>query len=96
MKRTEAERVGDIIARVLNAPDTKSEFDRQKASWAWSELLGPTVTRATARRFVDGDVLHVYITSSAIKSELSFMLDALVERINLFVGTPVIKKIVLH
>lgn len=96
MKRTDAIAIGDLIARVMDDPDTRPTFDRQKASWAWGEVLGPSVVRVTSRRYVEGDVLHAYITSAAIKSELSFMLEPLVEKINQAVGTPVIKKIILH
>lgn len=96
MKRTDPIAIGDLIARAMDDPDSRPDFDRQKAAWAWGEVLGPTVVRVTTRRFVQGDVLHAYITSSAVKSELSFMLDPLVEKINQVVGAPVIKKIILH
>ncbi len=96
MKKTEARRVGDIIAEIIDGGDSRPEFDRQKACWVWGELLGPSVVRVTARRFVLDDTLHVYITSPAIKNELMFMTDALVGRINSAVGAPVIKKIIIH
>ncbi|MDO4319810.1 MAG: DUF721 domain-containing protein [Bacteroidales bacterium] len=96
MKKTEARRVGDIISDIIDSGGSQPEFDRQKACYLWSELLGHDINRATVRRYIDGDVMHVYMTSAALKSELSFMTDALVARINDAVGTPVIKKIVLH
>lgn len=96
MKKTEARRVGDIISDIIESGGSQPEFDRQKICYLWSELLGPAVTRATSRRYIEGDVLHVCMTSAALKNELSFMTDALVTRLNDAVGAPVIKKIVLH
>lgn len=96
MKRTDPIAIGELISRVMDDPDSRPNYDRQKASWAWGEILGPTVVKVTSRRYVEGDVLHAYITSSAVKSELTFMLEPLVEKINQAVGAPVIKKIILH
>lgn len=96
MKRTEARSVGDIIRDIIESGGSQPEFDRQKVCYLWSELLGPEINRATVRRYVDGDVMHVYMSSAPLKNELSFITDALVERLNSAVGSPVIKKIVLH
>lgn len=96
MKKTEARRVGDIISDIIDDAGTRPEFDRQKVCYLWSDVLGPDITRATTRRYVEGDVLHVYMSSAALKNELSFMLDLLVERLNLAAGDSLIKKIILH
>ncbi len=96
MKRTEPELIGDIISCVINQSDAKAEFDRQKAAYHWADVVGPVINQATARRFVQGDVLHVFITSSAIKSELRFVTDRLTDKINEAAGAPVIKKIKIH
>ena len=97
MKRTEARRAGEIIGEIIDSgEDTRPEYDRQQASWLWGQLLGPSIVRVTTRRYVDGDTLHVYISSAAVKSELTFMLDALAKRINDSIGRPVIRKIALH
>lgn len=97
MKKTEARTVGEIIDEIINdGADHNPEYDRQKIAWLWGELLGPTVVRVTTRRYVEGDTLHVYISSAAIKSELTFMLDPLVKRLNDTVGRQVIKHIRLH
>lgn len=88
--------MGDIIRDIIESGGSQPEFDRQKVCYLWSELLGPEINRATVRRYVDGDVMHVYMSSAPLKNELSFITDALVERLNSAVGSPVIKKIVLH
>lgn len=96
MKRTEARTVGDIIREIMDGADNKPDFDRQQACWLWGELLGPVVNRATVRRYVQDKTLHVYITSAALKNELMYMTDRLVERINDELGAPLINKITIH
>lgn len=96
MKRTDAIAVGDILKAMIESEGDTATFDRQKVSFLWSEIAGPTINRATTRRFVDGDTLHVFISSAPLKSELAFMAGGLVEKLNEAVGKRIIKKIAIH
>lgn len=96
MKRSEALAVGDILKAMIESDGDTGEFDRQKASYLWSEIVGPTVNQVTTRRYVAGDILHVYISSGPIKSELAYMADGLVVKINEALGRRVIRKIAIH
>lgn len=96
MKKTEAIAVGDLLKAMIESDGDSMEFDRQKASYLWSEIVGPVINQATSRRYVDGETLHVYITSAPMKNELAFMLPGLIEKINEAVGRKIIKKISLH
>ena len=96
MKRTEALAVGDILKAMIESEGDSAEFDRHKASYLWSEIAGPTINRATTRRYVEGDTLHVFISSGPIKSELAYMVGGIMEKINEALGRRVIKKISIH
>ena len=96
MKRSEALAVGDILKAMVECDGNTAAFDRQKASFIWSEIVGPTINRATTRRYVEGDVLHVFISSAPLKSELAFMLPGFLEKINEAIGRVTIKRILLH
>lgn len=96
MKRTEAISVGDILKAMIESDGDPGEFDRQKAAFLWSEVVGPTINQATIRRYMEGDVLHVFISSAPLKSELSFMVAGIADKINEALGRRVIKKIALH
>lgn len=96
MKRQEARTFGDIFNEALHQIGLEAVYDEQKASYLWPEIVGPTVNRMTTRRYVEHGVLHVYITSASLKSELSFLTDNLVRRINETIGKEVIKSIIIH
>lgn len=96
MKKREALSVGEIIKRAIDATGHADDFDRQRASYLWADVVGPTVAGYTTRRWVDGDTMHVCLTSAPLKQELSFHADRLVDNINKAVGRAVIKKIILH
>ncbi len=89
--------VGDIIREIVETNDSSGEFfNRRKLEYCWSQVVGPAINQATIRRYVEGDVLHVYLSSAAIKSELAFMKDPLIRALNDAAGSRVISKIVIH
>ena len=96
MKRTEAKTVGEIIEEVIRENNLDDDFYAQKACFVWAQVVGPNINRLTIRRFVTGTTLHVFITSAALKNELTFVRDRLVANINEAVGRNVITDIVIH
>ena len=96
MKRSEAESIGDILRTFIETPDSREQLNRQKVSYFWSRVVGPEVNRHTTRRYVEDRVLHVYIDSAAIKSEMAFAANSLIKVLNNEVGVSVIDKIIFH
>lgn len=96
MKRTDPRLFGDIFNEAMSRVGLSDTYDQQRASYLWSEVVGPTVNRFTTRRYIADGVLHVYISSAPLKSELSFLADSLRDRINQAVGRQVVKSIVIH
>lgn len=96
MKRTEPKSVGDIIRESIEAAGMTDTVAEQRACYLWPEVVGPGINRYTFKRYVERGVLHVYITSAALKNELAFNRAALVEQINRAVGSNAISNIVFH
>ncbi|MGM9846829.1 MAG: DUF721 domain-containing protein [Muribaculaceae bacterium] len=96
MKRVEPELIGKILEKAFQECDDNDNFLRQRAAFYWIEVVGPGVNRYTLKRYVQGDTLHVYLTSASLKNELSFQRSAIVKRLNELVGKDVIKDIILH
>ena len=96
MKRTETKTFGEVFAELISNAGLDDTYNRQRASFLWPEVVGPTVNRMTTRRYVEGETLHVYISSAPLKSELSFLTQTLLKRINEIIGKEVIKSIVIH
>lgn len=69
---------------------------RQRACYIWPEIVGQGVNRFTTRRYIKDGVMHVYLTSSPLKNELSFHRQRLVDLINKAVGSNVIQQIEFH
>lgn len=96
MKKTEAMSVTDILNLYIEDAGRRDVFDRRKVEFLWGEVVGQAINRATLRRYVDGDVLHVYLSSAPLKSELAFMAEAIVKALNDAVGSQIINKLAIH
>ncbi len=96
MKRTEPKSIAQIIDQVVDEAGIASEMAAQRACYLWPEIVGPGVNRYTSRRYVERGVLHVYLTSSVLKNELSFHRSRIVEMLNRAVGSDVITSLVFH
>lgn len=96
MKRTEPQLLADIINETLRRDGLDTAMAEQRALYMWPEIVGPGVNRHTTRRYVDKGVMHVYISSSVLKNELSFHISSLVKLLNRAAGSNVITQIVIH
>lgn len=96
MKRTDPKSIAEIIDAALERGGNAEQLARQRASFAWSEVVGQGINRYTFKRFVEGSTLHVFITSAPLKHELSFHKQKIVEAINNAVGRDVITDISIH
>lgn len=96
MKRREAVSVREIIDMAMRQTGQSDVIDGHRICAAWSDVVGPGVTRMTMRRYVDRGVLHVYLTSSVMKQELGFARQELVNNLNRAVGRDVITDIRFH
>lgn len=96
MKRTDPRSFGALFEELIDRCGARDTFDRQRVCYLWPEVMGPTINRHTARRWVDGGTLHVVITSAPLKSELGMMRQAIVDRLNEAAGKAVIGSVVFH
>lgn len=96
MKRTEPKSIGQIIRESIEQAGMTETVAEQRACYLWAEVVGPVINRYTFKRYVERGVMHVYLTSAALKNELSFNRSSLVKRINQAVGSDAITSIIFH
>lgn len=96
MKRTDPLPVREIIDRVVAQAGLTDTMAAQRACYLWPEVVGPGINRYTSRRYVEGSVLHVHITSAPLRNELTFMRSSIIAGLNAIVGPDVITELVIH
>lgn len=98
MERTEAQQIGEIIDEVFRRAGQADNACRRRALAMWGEVVGAGINRMTTRRYVTDDgVMHVFITSASLKSDLGFMRAKIIENLNAFAGKPgTITDLIIH
>ncbi|MDE6271052.1 MAG: DUF721 domain-containing protein [Muribaculaceae bacterium] len=96
MKRSDPESIGALWQRYVDGCGLRDNYEQQRVCYLWPEVVGPAVNRRTARRWVDGGVMHVVITSAPLKSELGMMRRDIVAHLNKAAGREVLTDIVFH
>ena len=99
MERQNAIQIGDLIRQAIEDAGCTSTFRAQHVCYLWPEAVGPTINRYTTARWIHGDELHVVIASGVVKSELAFISDAIVARLNELAGAganPIVTRIIIH
>lgn len=98
MKKIEPQQVGDIIRDVFRRAGQEENAERHRALVNWVNVVGQGINQQTTRRYVtDQGVMHVYITSAAVKSDLMFLRQQLIDNLNSYAGRPgTITDLVIH
>lgn len=98
MKKTEPQQISDIIRDVFDRAGQTDNANRYRALVNWVNIVGSGINRLTTRRYVtEQGVMHVYISSASVKSDLQFMRDRLIEQLNSYAGAPdTITDLIIH
>lgn len=97
MQRRNTQKLGEVLRDFFE--DNTELYEKMmeiRIQRAWGEVLGPTITRYTRNIYVREKVLHVSLTSSVLRSELTFCRERLVKSLNDYAGSTVITSIVIH
>jgi predicted nucleic acid-binding Zn ribbon protein len=88
--------VGDLLDTLLEKRGLGLQLQRVRALEVWSNAVGKKIAEVTEAKTVVASTLFVQVRSSAWLMELSFMKEALLERVNAELeGEGMIDRIVL-
>ena len=96
MRRNKAESIGQIIRQYLRQEGLETPLNETRMAAAWPQVMGEAIARYTGDVFVSNQVLYVQLKSPALKANLMMGREALVQKLNDFVGAQVIRSIVFR
>lgn len=73
----------------------ESPLNEYRLIEAWKDVLGPIASYAT-NLYIKNQVLHVHLTSPALRQNLMMARKQLVDNLNRYVGSQMIVNIVFH
>ena len=95
MRRKGVNSIKDIISKLMNSPKAKEKLVEIEVINHLEDILGDKLNQyITKKYFNDGDI-HLYLSSSVLRSELSYQKEELILRINKSLGSELVRNIVL-
>ena len=95
MKKSNEQSLADAIREMLNAYRMNNKLDEVKIIQGWDQVVGEMISKHTQNLYIKNRTLFVKVDSPALKNELSYSKEKLVELLNDSAGNEVIDKIVL-
>jgi len=86
--------IKQIIENLRKERKLKKGLEKAQIKKLWGELMSDTIDKYTDNITYDNGVLKVYLTSSALREELSRGKHRIIDLLNSRLGESVIKKII--
>ena len=95
MRGDNTSNVGDIIRKLMKNPKLADKMDELDALDVWKELMGENLQKFVVGAKMYKGNLHVRLSSSVLRNELSYKKSELKEKINQKLGKEIVKEIIL-
>ncbi len=95
-RKDEPQHLGEVLRQFTQTNKLEKGLDSAKTEALWAELLGSGVQAYTASVKLVGDTLHVSLSSSVLREELSYGKENIIAMLNEGLGKECIKKLVLR
>lgn len=96
MRHNEHNKLSDLLKDFVKDNHLEKGLDKVNVREAWENLMGSGVNSYTNNIQLKGDTLHVQLSSSVLREELSYGKDKIIHMLNESLGKEVVKKLVLR
>ena len=88
--------LGDVLKEFIQANKLQTGLDKVSVQEAWHSVMGEAISKYTSSVKLEREVLHVNLTSSVLREELSYGKDKIIRLLNEELGKDLIQKLVLR
>ena len=88
--------MSEALRSFLDKNNLQKGLDQVSVAETWNEVMGPGVARYTRAVRLQRETLHVYLTSSVLREELSLGNSKIIKMLNEQLGREIIKTLVLQ
>jgi predicted nucleic acid-binding Zn ribbon protein len=96
MRRSNEKPLKAAIEEFLDKFHLRDKLNQAKIIQAWEKVVGGMVAKNTSQLHVRNKVLYVKVNSAALRNELLFARNKIIDDLNKEAGTKVIEDIVLN
>ena len=94
-RRNKIKSLEDILKKISEKPKLKKMLDGMEALDQLSNILGKNLQNYITNKYFQNGIIYIHLSSSVLRSELSYQKQGLVESINQNIGRKIVKDIVL-
>ncbi len=87
--------IGEALQLLLEKSKWKPKVHELRIQQEWEQIVGKTISKYTRNVVLNGTVLTVYTDVAALKQELHFGRQQLIERINEYFQEKVLTEVVV-
>ncbi|MBT3417818.1 MAG: DUF721 domain-containing protein [Flavobacteriales bacterium] len=85
----------EILKKFTNKPKLKKKLDGVEALDQLDTILGSNLRKYVSNKYFQNGIIYIHLTSSVLRSELSYQKEGMIESINKNIGRKVVKEIIL-
>ena len=93
MKRTDPEKIGDVLRQTLSNSGLTDRLYETRAINLWPSVVGDEIAALSSRPMIFKRIMTVYVRNAALRQELNMSRASLVNIINETLGREVITDI---
>jgi len=87
-------KIDQVFYELLRAYGISRKYDEHRLKNEWENVVGQTIARQTLSLSIDKEIMYVRLNSPALRQELSYARNSIVESLNDAVGKDLISNIV--
>lgn len=88
--------IGDALKGFIDANRLQKGLDKVSIEEAWHKVMGNAISKYTTAIKLDRDTLHIQLSSSVLREELSYGKTKIISMINEEMGKQIITKLMLR
>ncbi len=92
-KRNNESSLKEAIQELLDAYRLNSGLQQVEIQSLWESMMGPYIAKQTEKIKLEGGILHIKVTSAALKNELMMMRTKIAEKLNTELKKQVVSEI---
>ena len=95
-RRKKINSLEDILKKFSNKPKLKKKLDGVEALDQLNTILGKNLQSYISNQYFKNGIIYIHLSSSVLRSELSYQKQGLVDSINQNIGRKIVKDIILR
>ena len=95
-RRSNQQTISEVLQNFVADNKLQKGLDSVDVKDVWESVMGPAITKYTKEIRLVRETLHIQLSSSVLRSELSYGKEKIIKNLNEELGRELIKKIVLR